>query len=90
MIIYATGLGATTPSVLTGTLPTGSSVTTASVTVNIDNVTVTPEFAGLAGCCVGLNQVNVRLPANSRSANDIPVVLSVGNAKSNTVTIAVQ
>ena len=49
-----------------------------------------PDFAGLAGCCVGLNQVNVRIPVGTRSANDIPVVLTIGGGKSNTVTVAVE
>ena len=58
--------------------------------LTIDSITVRPDFVGLAGCCVGLNQVNVRLPANTRSANNIPVVLNIGGVASNTVTIAVQ
>lgn len=58
--------------------------------VTIDGVPVTPDFAGLAGCCVGLNQINLRIPSNTRTANDIPVVLNIGGKQSNTITIAVQ
>lgn len=88
VILYATGLGQVTPAVPTGTLPTGASTTVTPVTVSIDGIAVIPDFAGLAGCCVGINQVNVRIPANVRSANDTPVVLSVGGKQSNRITIA--
>ena len=90
VILYATGLGQVSPPVATGALPSGESRTVAATTVTIDGVSVTPDFAGLAGCCVGLNQVNVRIPENTRTANDIPVVLSIGGRQSNPVTIAVQ
>ena len=90
VILYATGLGQVTPSVPTGALPGGASATVAATTLTIDSITVRPDFAGLAGCCVGLNQANVRLPANTRSAINIPVVLSIGGKASNPVTIAVQ
>ena len=90
VILYATGLGQVTPSVPTGALPTGASATVAATTLTIDDITVIPDFAGLAGCCVGLNQVNVRLPANTRSASNIPVLLIIGGTASNPVTIAVQ
>jgi uncharacterized protein (TIGR03437 family) len=90
VILYATGLGQVTPSVPTGALPTGASATVAATTLTIDGITVIPEFAGLAGCCVGLNQVNVRLPANTRSGSNIPVVLTIGGVASNPVNITVQ
>jgi uncharacterized protein (TIGR03437 family) len=90
VVLYATGLGQVTPSVPTGALPTGVSATVVPVTATIDSIPVTPEFAGLTGCCVGLNQVNVRIPASVRSASDITVALSIGGLTSNTVTIAVQ
>jgi uncharacterized protein (TIGR03437 family) len=90
VVLYATGLGQVTQFVPTGARPTGVLATVASVTLTIDGITVIPDFAGLAVCCVGLNQVNIRLPANTRSASNIPVVLNVAGAPSNSVTIAVQ
>ena len=90
VIIYATGLGQVTPFVPTGAPPTGTSATLAGTVVTIDNIAVLPEFSGLAGCCVGLNQVNVRIPGNTRLGTDVSVVLTVGGAASSTVTIAVQ
>ncbi len=61
-----------------------------SVTLAIGGVTVVPDFAGLAGCCVGLNQINVRVPANVLPGNAVPVVLSIGGVSSNTASLAVQ
>ncbi|MBZ5728082.1 MAG: IPT/TIG domain-containing protein [Acidobacteriia bacterium] len=90
VILYATGLGQVTPSVPTGAMPGGVSATAAPTALTIDSITVVPDFAGLSGCCVGLNQVNVRLPANTRSATNIPVVLTIRGVASNPVTIAVQ
>lgn len=90
VILYATGFGKVDPPVATGRLPTGPSKTVTPVTVSIDGVAVTPDFAGLSGCCVGENQVNVKIPSGTRSADNIAVVLSIGGAQSNPVTISVR
>jgi len=90
LILYATGLGQVTPPVATGSLPAGESRAVAPVTVIIDSITVTPDFAGLAGCCVGLNQVNFRVPENVRSGDGILVLLTAAGKQSNLVTIPVQ
>ena len=90
VILYATGLGQVTPAVATGGLPAGASNTVAPVTVSIGGSPVIPDFAGLAGCCVGLNQINVRVPLGVSSGNAVPVVLNIVGQSSNTVAIAVQ
>jgi uncharacterized protein (TIGR03437 family) len=59
------------------------------VTVLIDGVAVTPDFSGLTPTLVGLNQVNVRVPAGTRVGNNIPVVVMISDGSSNTATIAV-
>ena len=89
VILYATGLGHVSPAVPTGARPTEVSRTVEAATVIIDGTSVIPDFVGLAGCCVGLNQVNVRIPESTRSANDIPLVLTIGGKQSNQVTTAV-
>ena len=86
--IYATGLGQVTPAVLTGALPSGTVTTVTRPTVTIDGLPAEVQFSGLAGCCVGVNQVNVVVPSNVRVGTDISVVLSIGGKQSNTVTIA--
>jgi uncharacterized protein (TIGR03437 family) len=71
-------------------LPARASSTVAAVTLTIGGIKVTPNFAGLAGCCVGLNQINARIPAGVGSGNAVSVVLNIGGKSSNTVTVAVQ
>jgi uncharacterized protein (TIGR03437 family) len=90
VIIYATGLGQVAPPVGTGSLPSGASNTVSPVTLTIGGINVIPEFAGLAGCCVGLNQINGKIPAGVASGAAVPVVLTIGGKPSNTATIAVQ
>ena len=90
VILYATGLGQVAPAVQTGALPAGASNTFAQVTLTIGGITFIPDFAGLSGCCVGLNQINARLPAGVSSGSAVPVVLNIGGQSSNTATIAVQ
>jgi virginiamycin B lyase len=91
VLLYATGLGQVTTAVPTGELPPpGGDSTVLPVTVSFDGVPVTPDFAGLSGCCVGENQVNVRIPSTTRSGDDIPVLLTVGGQQSNTVITSVR
>ena len=93
IVIYATGLGTVTPPIDTGVLPQNTGIgphrSAAPVTVLIDGISVEPTYAGLAGCCAGLNQINVRVPAGTRIANDIPVRLVISNKQSNITTLAV-
>ena len=86
--IYGTGLGQTSPAVPTGALSTGTVNTVTSATVSIDGMPAQVQFSGLASCCVGLNQINVMVPANARVAAAVPVIVSVGGQPANTVTIA--
>ena len=46
-------------------------------------------FSGLAPGYVGLYQVNALVPAGVAAGSAVPVVISMGGASSNTVTIAV-
>ncbi|OFV94779.1 MAG: hypothetical protein A3F68_12655 [Acidobacteria bacterium RIFCSPLOWO2_12_FULL_54_10] len=93
IIIYGTGLGAVNPPVATGILPGNSGTephrTVTQVTVTIDGINVPADFAGLAGCCAGLNQINVLVPQTTRIGNDIAVRLTMGTKQSNPVIMAV-
>ena len=89
VIIYATGLGQVTPAVPTGALPSGLTQTLTNPTVTVDGISAEVQFSGLSGCCVGLNQINVKIPSNTRSGNDIPIVLTIGGKQSNPVTVAI-
>ena len=57
--------------------------------INIDGVPAILFFSGGAPGYVGLNQINVRIPANTRAVPDIPLVLTIGGKQSNSVTIPV-
>ena len=87
--IFATGLGQTTPAVPTGARPTGLTRTAATPSVTIDGQPAEVTFSGLSSCCVGLNQINVKVPTAARSGNSVPVVLTINGKQSNMVTMAV-
>jgi len=85
VVIYALGLGPTTPAVATGTASPGAPGL-AKVTPTPDmffgqgglfnpNVSTTPDFVGLTPTFVGLYQVNVTIPQNAPLGDQVPVYL---------------
>jgi len=90
LIIWATGLGQTTPALLTGALvsfPPQSDTATVTATIGGQDAKViysiaSPGFAGLY-------QIAVTMPSGV-AAGTAPVVLKMGSATSATVNIAVQ
>jgi uncharacterized protein (TIGR03437 family) len=90
--IYCTGLGPVSNRPATGLAAPASplSVTTTTPVVTIGGMVAPLGFSGLAPGAVGLYQVNVQVPLGVPSGPMVPVILSVGAAISNTVTIAVQ
>jgi uncharacterized protein (TIGR03437 family) len=80
--IYCTGLGATHN---TG----GFDLTVLTPTVFVGSVPVAPTYSGLAPGYTGLYQVNVRVP-EGLAAGMQPLLLSVGQAHSNEIRIAVE
>ncbi len=93
IVVYATGLGQMNPLLATGVLPgttgLGPYRSVAPVTATIDGLPATVEFSGMAPCCVGLNQINVRVPASAGTGNDVSLVIASGVRQSNIVTIPV-
>jgi uncharacterized protein (TIGR03437 family) len=87
LIMYVTGLGNTAPTVATGRLPTEASPAIAAVLVSVDGVQVTPVYAGRAGCCVGLDQINFAVPENSRTNAVVTVNINAGGRIANPVTL---
>ncbi len=90
--IFATGLGPVTNQPATGVAASGNplSLTTTTPTVTVGGVPATVSFSGLSPGFFGLYQVNVEVPANAPTGSAVPVVLTIGGATSNTVTLAVQ
>jgi uncharacterized protein (TIGR03437 family) len=88
VVFFGTGLGALNPPLATGA-PSLGNRTASTLTASIDGVPGEVQFSGAAPGFVGLNQVNVRIPATTRSASNLPVLLSIGGKQSNSVTIAV-
>ena len=89
--IYCTGLGGVTNQPATGAAaPTDRLAQTITTpVVSIGAVPAKVLFSGLAPGYVGLYQVDVLIPAQSKKGTAVPVVISVGGLMSNTVTMAV-
>ncbi len=90
--IFCTGLGAVSVQPANGAAAQGSalSYTLTLPTVTIGGVSALVTYSGLAPNWAGLYQVNAQVPASVSPGSTVSVVLSIGGATSNTVTIAVQ
>lgn len=90
LIILATGLGPVDSSVPDGGIPTKLTNTTTKPTVLIGNVPAQVVFSGLTPQFVGVNQVNVAIPAGTPTGNQVPIQIQMGGQTSSAnVTIAV-
>jgi uncharacterized protein (TIGR03437 family) len=91
VVIYCTGLGAVTPAVPDGApapaSPLSNTVNPVTVTIGGQNATV--AFSGLTPGYPGLYQVNAVVP-NGVSGGAVPVVVTVAEQPSPSVTMAVQ
>lgn len=93
VVIYCTGLGATSPAVAPGEpAPLGPTLaqTTAPVMVTIGGMEARVLFSGLAPGFAGLYQVNAIVPAGVQPGNAVPVRLRSADLLSPPVTIAVR
>ena len=90
--IYCTGSGPVTNQPATGAPsplnPLASTTTWPAVTIG--GAPAAAQFSGLTPGDVGLYQVNAYVPPASSRGATVPVVIAIGGATSNTVTIAVQ
>jgi uncharacterized protein (TIGR03437 family) len=86
--LYGTGFGPTSPAVTPGQAFSGAASTTNPVQLLINNVGVTPSFAGLSSA--GVYQINVTVPAGL-GTGDVPLVATVVGAQTATgVVISLQ
>ena len=89
---YATGLGALQPSVPDGAASPASPAV-ATPTVLVGGVTAPVLFAGQAPGYPGVNQINITIPANAPTGNNVPLQIQTADGSSTTgslVTIAVK
>ena len=89
IVIYATGLGATSPALIPGLVPAdaASLVTLPRVTIGGDNATVVS--AGSVAGSPGLYQISFQVPSTAANG-DLPLVLLVGTATSVSTLLTVQ
>ena len=90
VVIYATGLGPTSPSFGTGTAATEVNTTAMPVSVTIGGMNATVMYSGLTEGFVGLYQVNAIVPPGLTGSQ--PVVITVGTTYSSPagVTMSIQ
>ncbi len=91
--VYATGLGATSPTVASGVAAPGTEPlarVATPVTALVDGKPALVSFAGLAPGYVGLYQVNVQIPTGVSTGPAISLILSQSGVNSNTVSLAIR
>jgi uncharacterized protein (TIGR03437 family) len=91
LVILCTGLGTVNPPGITGTNSLDALRTaTTTPTVMVGGQAVPVLFAGLSPQFVGVNQINVSLPAGTPTGNNVPLQISLGGVTTSaSVTIAV-
>lgn len=91
VLLWATGLGPTSPPAITGTNSLDQ-LRPAQVKpiVLIGGIAAEVQFAGLSPEFVGVNQINVRIPQNVSAGSAVPVQLQTSGITTSTfVTIAI-
>jgi len=90
IIVYATGLGAVTPSVADGAASLDAlRQTLTQPVVLVGGLNAQVQFSGLSPQFVGVNQLNIVIP-NVPAGNNVPIQIQVGGITSpNNITIAV-
>jgi uncharacterized protein (TIGR03437 family) len=90
VVIYATGLGPTSPSFATGTGANQTNTTVMPITVTVGGQNAAVVYSGLTQGLVGLYQVNAVMPSGLTGSQ--PVVITLGTAYSSRagVTMSLQ
>ncbi len=99
LVVYALGLGETSPPVASGAgapsveplarVPIPPKVIFTGGTAGVP-ASVDPLFVGLTPAFVGLFQINVQIPANPPTGTAVSMYLDDGTYRSNTVRLAIQ
>ena len=97
---YDAGSGKSSPNPITPGTPgdilylilygTGIRHFASTPTCTIGHQTIPVDYAGAQGAFEGLDQINVRLPANLAAGETLPLTVTVDGVASNTVTLMIQ
>jgi uncharacterized protein (TIGR03437 family) len=92
LIIYATGLGAVTPSIANGANSADQlRRTNVTPTVMIGGVQAQVLFSGLTPQFTGVNQVNIVVPSGVTPGNTVPIQIMANSIlTTNQVTVAIR
>jgi uncharacterized protein (TIGR03437 family) len=91
LIIYATGLGAVDHQPADGGIPSVLANTIATPSVLFGGVPGDVQFSGLAPQFVGVNQLNVQVPAGVTPSSAVPLQIKVnGFTSTNQAVVAIQ
>jgi len=92
LVIYCTGLGEVSPSIVAGApapmAPLSKTLNT--VTATIGGVAASVQFAGLAPGYAGLYQVNAIVPSGITAGGQVPLVLTAAGQNSPPVYVAIR
>jgi uncharacterized protein (TIGR03437 family) len=89
VVVYATGVGATTPAQIPGIVPTDPSPLATLPRVTIGGTSATVVSATVVPGAAGLYQINVQVPGDAANG-DLPVAIQVGTVTSASAVLTVQ
>jgi uncharacterized protein (TIGR03437 family) len=90
LVIYATGLGRTSPAVATGAAAPSSPLAAAMTQPNVtlSGMPLEVDYAGLTPGGVGVYQINVKVPGGLSPGSSVPLTIQQGGS-STTVSLQV-
>jgi uncharacterized protein (TIGR03437 family) len=89
VVVYGTGLGATTPAQIPGQLPAVAASLATLPQVTIGGAAATLVSAGVVPGSAGVYQINVQVPSDAPNG-DLPLVVRVGTASTLATLVTVQ
>ena len=89
IVVYATGLGATSPALIPGQVPAVAASLATLPVVTIGGTAATVAFAGAVPGTAGVYQINVQVPSTAPNG-DLPLIVVVGTASSASTLLTVQ